>query len=75
MVTFHSVFKVPWVAAFFIAVFCVAIIGLPFFSQLSDDLLYTKPLLHSYLPILTYALGLFSKGRSIVIARVALVSI
>jgi branched-chain amino acid transport system permease protein len=76
MVTFHSVLKVPLVAAFFLAVFCVAIIGLLlFFSQLSDDLLYTKPLLHSYLSILTYALGLFSKGRSIVIARVALVSI
>lgn len=28
MVTFYSVLKVPWVAAFFLAVFCVAIIGL-----------------------------------------------
>jgi branched-chain amino acid transport system permease protein len=28
MVTFHSVLKIPWVAAFFLAVFCVAIIGL-----------------------------------------------
>jgi branched-chain amino acid transport system permease protein len=28
MITFYSVLKIPWVVAFFLAVFCVAIIGL-----------------------------------------------